>query len=343
MTHDDPAMQALFYPLQQGFIAPMAGARGLMVNPGIFAGWRAFFPGAQPDIWQWWKGAADFYSGQGLAVFADAPPAGPYDRIFLRLPRQREEGLGLIAAALSLLSPEGILLVAAANDAGGGRLEKLLRPFAPRLQGEAKHKCRVVWAARKDFSALPPSWAAEAELRRHAGTGFWTRPGLFSWDRIDAATSMLLPFLPQGKTGVFADPGCGYGALAAALAAGNPGLSRLICLDADARALEACRRNLAAAGIAGKAEFVWADFSVPGRDPRADHVVMNPPFHQDRAQAVALGQAFIARAAAMLGPGGTLLMVANAHLPYEHVLQKHFAGFEKLKEAGGFKIFQARR
>ena len=125
MTHDDPAMQALFYPLQQGFIAPMAGARGLMVNPGIFAGWRAFFPGAQPDIWQWWKGAADFYSGQGLAVFADAPPAGPYDRIFLRLPRQREEGLGLIAAALSLLSPDGILLVADEVQTGFARTGRM--------------------------------------------------------------------------------------------------------------------------------------------------------------------------------------------------------------------------
>lgn len=335
-------MQALFYPLRQGFV-PLTPGRALMINPGIVTGGRSFFPGAQPEIWQWGKAAADFYTGQGLQVFTDVPPEGSYDRIFLRLPRQREEGLGLIAAAHSLLAPDGILLIAAANDAGGSRLEKILHPFAPALQGEAKHKCRVVWARKQDIAPLPQSWAEDASWQRHTATGFWTRPGLFSWDRFDTATAMLLPFLPQGQAGTFADLGCGYGAIAAAIAAKNPGLSKLVCLDADARALEACRRNLAESEVSRKTEFVWADLSVPGRDITVDHAVMNPPFHQDRAQAVALGQAFIARAAGMLRPGGNLLMVANAHLPYEYVLQKHFAAFEKLTEAQGFKIFQARR
>ena len=68
---------------------------------------------------------------------------------------------------------------------------------------------------------------------------------------------------------------------------------------------------------------------------------MNPPFHQGKADSIALGQNFIVRAKEMLLPGGELLMVANAHLPYENHLRQLFKTVEKRYEGQGFKIFQA--
>jgi len=72
-------------------------------------------------------------------------------------------------------------------------------------------------------------------------------------------------------------------------------------------------------------------------------VIMNPPFHTTRAADPALGQAFVAAAAGMLGPQGQLWMVANRHLPYEATLGSFFS---RVSETGGdhrFKLFHAAR
>jgi len=60
---------------------------------------------------------------------------------------------------------------------------------------------------------------------------------------------------------------------------------------------------------------------------------------QDRS----LGLAFIATAAEALGKGGRLWLVANRGLPYEAALAKAFARVEKHAEAGGYKVYEARK
>jgi 16S rRNA (guanine1207-N2)-methyltransferase len=117
----------------------------------------------------------------------------------------------------------------------------------------------------------------------------------------------------------------------------------MICMDADARAVAACKANLEERHAGRGIDCQWIDLSVPQKFSNVDTVIMNPPFHDEKKQAIALGQSFIANAAAMLKPGGRLLMVANAHLPYEDILAKHFKAVEKLHEGRGFKIFHAKR
>ena len=96
--------------------------------------------------------------------------------------------------------------------------------------------------------------------------------------------------------------------------------------------------------MATKAAFHWADLR--GAEPALadlDFVVMNPPFHDAGAEDRALGQVFIRRAAGALRKGGTCWLVANRHLPYESVLSEHFARVTPHGEAGGYKVFEARK
>ena len=178
-------------------------------------------------------------------------------------------------------------------------------------------------------------------MRKHQATGLWTMPGLFSWDRIDPATALLLEHLPENETGSFADPGCGYGAIALGILGRNPACQSLVCIDADARAVQACRRNIDERFPGRNADCRWHDLSTPLTGLKVNRVIMNPPFHQGKADSIALGQNFIVRAKEMLLPGGELLMVANAHLPYENHLRQLFKTVEKRYEGQGFKIFQA--
>lgn len=335
---DDPAMLALLHPFARELLAVPQG-RVLLANPAPAPG-LAVFPDA--EIWQWWKNLADALGGECL------PPDGPgpdrvYDGVLVRLPRQREEAQFLMATAFDRLKPGGVFVAAAANDSGGGRLESDLSASLPDLQSASKHKSRIVWATKKTGMTLPQAWRDNGGLQKHPKTGLWTQPGLFSWDRVDPATALLLPYLPQNRSGVMADPGCGYGVIADHILRTNSGIRKAICVDADARALDAARRNLAEHHPGRDIDYHWADLGQAFQLPPVDLVVINPPFHIEKALAVSVGQAFIANACALLKQSGDLFMVANAHLPYEQILQHSFGKVEKLHEGQGFKIFHAQK
>ncbi|HEY8190356.1 MAG TPA: class I SAM-dependent methyltransferase [Micavibrio sp.] len=336
---DDAVMQALFYPAKEGFLLLPPAGRVLLANGVSDPALESLDPD-RLNFRQWWKGEADTLLAQGYSVSPDAPE-GPFAIAMIRTPRQREEGLALLAESWRDLAPGGIMIAAAANDAGGGRLEKDLLSWIPSLQSAAKHRCRIAWAIKDAVTSPPPSWHENGAMRRHERTGVWTKPGLFSWDRIDPATALLRQYLPEQETGSFADFGCGYGAIALEILRRNPGCRSLTCIDADARALEACRRNIEERFPENKAEYRWQDLSQPAPGFKVDRIIMNPPFHRDKAESFALGQSFIARAKESLNPGGSLLMVANTHLPYEDRLRQLFKRIEKCHQAQGFKIYRA--
>ncbi|MBP6596860.1 MAG: methyltransferase, partial [Arenimonas sp.] len=144
--------------------------------------------------------------------------------------------------------------------------------------------------------------------------------------------------LPPDLAGRGADLGAGFGYLACELLARCPGVAELDLYEAEARALDLCRANLADARV--PVGYHWHDVTA-GLPKAYDFVVSNPPFHQGRADEPALGQAFIAAAAAALRPGGRLLLVANRHLPYEVTLARAFGAVRVLLEQDGFKVIIA--
>ena len=166
----------------------------------------------------------------------------------------------------------------------------------------------------------------------------WTQPGVFSWDRVDPGTSLLLEHL-AGLAGRGADRGCGVGVLALR-ALENPALITLACIDNDRRAIGAARRNIADE----RAQLLHADLRGPASGLEGlDFVVMNPPFHEGGHEDRGLGLAFISAAAAILRPGGVCRMVANIALPYEGRLRAVFANVRMLAQRGGYKVYEAIR
>jgi 16S rRNA (guanine1207-N2)-methyltransferase len=337
----DPAMLAVLHPFMRGDLAVDDGAPVLLVN-AVAVEALSVLSGAVLSAWQDWRGAADDLVTAGVTL-AGREEGSEQDAVLVRLPRQREEARFMMAAAWDRLRVGGFFVVAAANDSGGGRLYDDLAPHLSGSQELVKHKCRIVWVEKTSGMTLPAAWREGGTIQRQKETGYWTQPGLFSWDRVDNATVLLLPYLPQNLNGVVADLGCGTGVIADYMLAKNPDLRRVMCFDADARAVEIARMNLAERHGGRDVECIWADLSKPHAVKPVDMVVMNPPFHVEKMQAVALGQAFIANAAQMLKQNGTLFMVANAHLPYEQDLTRHFRNVQKLHEGYGFKIITAQK
>ena len=156
-------------------------------------------------------------------------------------------------------------------------------------------------------------------------------------DRPDPGSLLLISTLPP-LSGQGADLGCGSGLLARAVLA-NPEVTGLDLIDVDRRAIAAARRNVEDP----RARFHWADARSAPALEGLDFVVMNPPFHDGGAEDKRLGQDFIRRSFQILRKGRSLWLVANRHLPYEGVLTPIFATVTVKAEAGGFKVFEARK
>ena len=102
------------------------------------------------------------------------------------------------------------------------------------------------------FTASP---AVEAEERTHRFSirgverTVVTASGVFSADRLDKGTQVLLDHVPDpSETGTFLDLGCGWGPITLALAGAAP-RARVLATDVNERSLRLTARNAAAAGL----------------------------------------------------------------------------------------------
>lgn len=243
-----------------------------------------------------------------------------------------------LAQGLRCLKPGAPLISMAVKDRGGSRLGRELEAFGCTVAESAKSHYRICRCERPKAVPGLEQALAEGGPQWVEALGLWSQPGVFSWDRIDPGTSLLLHALPE-MTGRGADLGCGIGYLARAILASTK-VQRLSLLDIDRRAIGAARRNI----DDSRAELHWADVNAPDLDLGGlDFVVMNPPFHGAGTEDRTLGQRFIQRAGQVLRKGGVCWLVANRHLPYEAVLASTFARVEVKAQQGGYKVFEARR
>lgn len=260
---------------------------------------------------------------------------GSLDAVVMAAPPGTLERRYALALALLMLRPGAPLTAAAPKDRGGARLGAELRAFGCEVEETGRRHSRVCHVQRP--STLPGVEEAleQGGPRFHPALGLWTQPGVFSWDRPDPGTSLLLESLPP-LAGSGADLGCGTGAIAQAVLAA-PAVTRLDLVDFDRRAVDAARRNLPDP----RAVFHWADALSALAPATLDFVVMNPPFHQGGGENRELGQDFIRSAHRLLRSGGTVRLVANRHLPYEAVLASLFSRTDVKAERQGFKVLEA--
>lgn len=290
------------------------------------------------DVYQPWQREALIQQQRGCHVFSDVESIDQkYAAVFVQGSKQHEETEGLMAVAFA--RSQGFVMAVAANDAGGGRIGKIMESFGVEVHHLSKSKCRIVWttqAGQADKALVAEKLAELMKMRQVEidGENWWSQPGLFGWNKIDPGSALLVHHLPDGLTGKIADFGCGYGYLSAMLARHYPDIETIDAYDADARAVACCQRN-----NGPKVSAIWQDVLTMQAAPRYDAIVMNPPFHNGKKIDLGLGEGFIRCAWENLKPNGRLFVVANRHLPYEHILPE----FGVVLEEGAYKLMTGRK
>jgi 16S rRNA (guanine1207-N2)-methyltransferase len=84
--------------------------------------------------------------------------------------------------------PGGVLVACAGNDAAGARCNATSRRWRGAAHALSKHRCRACWAVRDGrATGLRAQWLA-ADAPSASPGALLSRPGVFAWDRIDAAS-----------------------------------------------------------------------------------------------------------------------------------------------------------
>lgn len=275
------------------------------------------------------------------------------DIVAVRIPQERLALLQLLVDAFRMLKEGGRCYIAGATNEGiktAARTIEALFGNARVLSRDSSH--RVISAVKR--SATPASTAGlespflapdafnevHATLRGRDYT-LYTRPGVFSWDHADEATTILADVMQVCDGDAVLDLGCGCGALGL-VAASLCGVGRVTMVDADVEAVRSAARSAKANGVAN-ASAVTSDVATAVLQQRFDVVVTNPPFHVGKATDLNVPMQFIQDAWEVLGAGGRLHLVANRTLPYEQAIRHRFGNVANLHDGPRFKVLTATR
>ncbi len=181
------------------------------------------------------------------------------------------------------------------------------------------------------------------EKRREIRMRFWetdwtftTAAGVFSTDRLDPGTAVLLrETTPASSAERLLDLGCGYGVLAVALASACPH-ARVDAVDVNPRALSLVAENAAAHDVADRVFPLTPDQADP--DARYQEIWSNPPIRIGKAALHDLLLTWLPR----LAPGGVARLVVSKNLGADSLqtwLVTQGYDCQRYASAKGFRLF----
>ena len=282
----------------------------------------------------------------------DEIPAKSLEAAAIFLPK----GIGLCRRWLldlyALLQPGGELYLVGSNQGGvqsvirdaeavfqkatilaykkGHRLARLIRPHTS-LQSAPP------WASESGIK--PGTWAEARYTTRQGEFQMLSHPGVFSYQKLDPATKMVLDHWEIDAADILADLGCGFGALGITA---SYQAAQVDLFDSNILAVETSQKNLETLQQTN-ARALPGDVLSSAGSRRYTQIATNPPFHTGMARDHYLPRVFMAQSRRQLVPGGRLLLVSNRFLNYEVELRKLFPDVRVQAADSRYILFCARK
>lgn len=164
---------------------------------------------------------------------------------------------------------------------------------------------------------------------------FLTASGVFSKERVDLGTRLLIENMVLPKKGCVLDIGCGYGAVGIATAVFNPDL-HVAMVDVNMRAIRLARQNVEL-NHTWNIEVKHGRLYEPFGDALFDCVVSNPPI----SAGMKTVEAIIREAPTHLAEKGTLQMVVKSKIGGKRlrsVFEEAFGNVHVLARGSGYRV-----
>lgn len=163
---------------------------------------------------------------------------------------------------------------------------------------------------------------------------FTTAGGVFSGNRLDLGTSVLLRSVDPPQSGTLLDLGCGYGPIACALALAGP-RTRVYAVDVNDLAVDLTRRNAAQLGVGERVSASRPEQVDPAI--RFDEIWSNPPIRVGKRVLHDMLLTWLAR----LAPDGLAHLVVGRNLGADSLarwLGEQGHDVDRVASAKGFRV-----
>ncbi len=293
--------------------------------------------------------ANDIANARILAYGKPSPfQRGTLDAIFMTLPKGRKLARRWLLEAHFALKKNGLFYIAGSNKTG---IQSIIKD-AETLFAEAsilgyKKGNRVCRFTKKAlYPSTLPVWAHEPGIAIDSWVEFQIEareqsfqirslPGIFSNNRLDPGTQLLLENLTIPKGARVLDVGCGYGIIG--MWAACQGASKIDMVDNNLLAIIATNENIALNDITNAQAFPSDVLDSPDITCYT-HILSNPPFHSGKDVDYHAAHAMIAHAFQVLEPQGQLIIVANKFIRYYRVMKQVFGNVEISLETGSYHM-----
>ena len=298
----------------------------------------------ETQVWTWNFNEYQYFQNQQANVhFGVDVPESPFDQAIVFVPKSKELLNYLLHNIVSRLTEGASIFLVGEKKAGVERAAKQLQPFGKAIKLDSARHCQM-WQLSLDKTVPAKSladWAQKYTVATPNGDlTICALPGVFSQNRLDIGTAVLLPYLSQVTSGKIADFGCGAGVISAYLAKLNP-QNRIFAMDVDAFALESTRMTFAQNNLTPEQLEIKAVTGIEDAPLFLHAIVSNPPFHQGIKTDYNASENLCKTSRRHLKSGGELWIVANRFLNYPILIEQNFGQCITKADQQGFKVLFA--
>lgn len=298
----------------------------------------------QASIWTWnYSDHLAHLNAQFESHFAVEMPEQTYDQVVIFVPKSKEL-LDYVLQHVLSRSSLGLQVFLVGEKKGGiERAAKQMLPYGKCLKLDSARHCQM-WQMSLAHVPAPKTlhdWIKRYHVKdQHVNLTLCALPGVFSQNRLDVGTAVLLPFLHKVKSGKIADFGCGAGVISCYLAKLNPN-NHIYALDVDAFALKSTALSFAENSLPDTQLSLCAVTGIADAAMQLDAIVSNPPFHQGVQTNYVASEDLCRQAKAHLKISGELWIVANRFLNYAQFIEQQFKQVSIQADEKGFKVIHA--
>lgn len=298
-----------------------------------------------PCLWTWNYNEFQYFQSQQANVhFGVDLPEADFDQAIIFVPKSKELLNYILHNVVSRLSLGSSIFLVGEKKAGVERAAKQLQPYGKALKLDSARHCQM-WQLTIESTVTAKTladWAQQYTVATPRGDlTICALPGVFSQNRLDLGTAVLLPFLSQLTSGKIADFGCGAGVISAYLAKLNP-KNRIFAMDVDAFALASTRMTFEKNDLAPEQLEITAVTGIEDAPLFLHAIVSNPPFHQGIQTNYNASESLCKTSRRHLKSGGELWIVANRFLNYPLLIEQNFGQCTTKADQQGFKVLFAK-